>query len=1122
MKKFRLQRGRHMLSRLKKLLLMAKLTTLLILISFMQISAKVSAQAGKLDLKVKNVSIFEVFEEIEDNSEYRFFYDNDQVDLRKKVSINTKQEQISSILKELFKGTDLTYQVKDQLILVQSKYSNVNINNTQQENTVSGTVTDASGGPLPSVTVVIKGTTKGTITDIDGNYSLQNVPGDATLVFSFIGMKMQEISVAGKTSIDIVMEEDAIGIEEVVAIGYGTQNRQEITGAIAVANLGNFREVPVNNILETVKGTIAGLSVGSTNTAGAEASLLIRGQNSIGSKGADNSPLLVVDGVIYNGSLNDISTEDIENLTVLKDASAAAVYGSRSANGVILIETKKGRGINGKPKFNVKLSYGIVNELKRLKVYDADGYIQRLIDINAYAGVEVNRDNMELYLTENERQNYLATPDHKATLTDPYGLIGQSGFNRKADISVANSFEKANYYISISGTDQKGVVLNDRYKNMTGRINISSDLTNWFNLGVKSFYSFRDYSGASPSMTSATGLSPWAKIYAEDGLYERYPNTTTSITSPFWQIATVNVDKRYQLNGVVSAVLKAPWVKGLSYNLNLSGSSIWNEGSSFNDLHTNAGFSANGTGSRSYNKTNYTQADNIIRFKRLFKDKHDVNVTLLYSVEQTKSESMSLSAQNFENMVLLDYKLQNGLTQTVGTSGGESANIGMMARASYAYDRRYSLTGTIRRDGYSGFSLNKKWGNFGSLGFNWNITNESFMDNLNVVDNLALRVSYGSNGNQAIAPYNTLAKVGTDKYVLGGESGYSITQFISSLAANNLSWETTTGTNIGVDFTVLKNRISGSLDGYLTKTTNLIFNRSIPNISGYGSIFDNVGEIKNKGIEIELHTKNIQKSEFSWSSDIAFSLNRNKVVSITGLDADGDGVEDDLVSNGYFIGRSLGTIYSTRIIGMYQQEDVDNGTIMNGMRPGDYILEDLPTEEYPNGDGKINGDDRQFLGISKPNFTWSWTNTFKYKDFTLMAYLYSNWGGNGYFLGSNTPYFDSYAYRIDINHPVYDYWTPDNTGAEFPRLDYNAQAGYTGTKYYDRSFIKLQKVSLSYNMDQWVKPMGINNLLLSVSADNLFIWAPHWIGLDAETAQGLTWGARPSLRTFLFSLSFNF
>ena len=1119
MKKFRLQRGRHMLSCLKKLLLMAKLTTLLILISFMQISAKVSAQAGKLDLKVKNVSIFEVFEEIEDNSEYRFFYDNDQVDLRKKVSINTKQEQISSILKELFKGTDLTYQVKDQLILVQSKYSNVNINNTQQENTVSGTVTDASGGPLPGVTIVIKGTTKGTTTDTDGNYSLQNVPGDATLVFSFVGMKSKEISVAGKTSIDIVMEEDAIGIEEVVAIGYGTQNRQEITGAIAVANLGNFREVPVNNILETVKGTIAGLSVGSTNTAGAEASLTVRGQNSTG---ADNSPLLVVDGVIYNGSLNDISTEDIENLTVLKDASAAAVYGSRSANGVILIETKKGRGINGKPKFNVKLSYGIVNELKGLKVYDAEGYIQKLIDIYAYDGIEVDRNNMELYLTKNEVQNYLATPDHKPTLTDPYGLIGQIGFNRKADISVANSFEKANYYISISGTDQKGVVLNDRYKNMTGRINISSDLTNWFNLGVKSFYSFKDYSGASPSMRSATALSPWAKIYAEDGLYEQYPNTTTSITSPFWEIATVNVDKRYQLNGVVSAVLKAPWVKGLSYNLNLSGSSIWNEGSSFYDLHTNAGFSANGKGGRSYNKTNYTQADNIIRFKRLFKDKHDVNVTLLYSVEQTENESMSLSAQNFDNMVLLDYKLENGLTQTVETGGWESANIGMMARASYSYDRRYSLTGTIRRDGYSGFSLNKKWGNFGSLGFNWNITNESFMDNLNAVDNLALRVSYGSNGNQAIAPYSTLAKVGTDKYVLGGESGYSNTQYISSLAANNLSWETTTGTNIGVDFAVLKNRISGSLDGYLTKTTNLIFNRSIPGISGYGSIFDNVGEIKNKGIEIELHTKNIQKSDFSWSSDIAFSLNRNKVVSITGLDADGDGVEDDLVSNGYFIGRSLGTIYSTRIIGMYQQEDVDNGTIMNGMRPGDYILEDLPTEEYPNGDGKIDGDDRQFLGISKPNFTWSWTNTFKYKDFTLMAYLYSIWGGNGYFLGSNTPYFDSYAYRIDINHPVYDYWTPDNTGAEFPRLDYNARAGYKGTKYYDRSFIKLQKVSLSYNMDQWVKPMGINNLLLSVSADNLFIWAPHWIGLDAETAQGLSWESRPSLRTFLFSLSFNF
>lgn len=301
-----------------------------------------------------------------------------------------------------------------------------------------------------------------------------------------------------------------------------------------------------------------------------------------------------------------------------------------------------------------------------------------------------------------------------------------------------------------------------------------------------------------------------------------------------------------------------------------------------------------------------------------------------------------------------------------------------------------------------------------------------------------------------------------------------------------------------------------------------MFSLPLPAISGKSSIVSNIGEIQNRGIEVALNSVNIKKQNFSWESDFVFSLNRNKVVTILGQDNNGDGKEDDLISAGYFIGKPLGTIYDYKVTGMYQQANKDNGTIMTGMRPGDYILEDV-ADANGTKDGKITSDkDRQFLGNSNPNFRWSLTNTFNYKEFSLLVYVYSIWGGNGYFLsGSNTPYNDGYSGNGAINHPVYDYWTPTNTGAMFPRLDYS-RAAYRGIKYFDRSFIKLQKVALSYDFTKMVKPLGIYGLSCSLSADNLFTYAPHWVGLDPETNSGLTASSIPSIRTYLFSVTVNF
>lgn len=1080
-----------------------------VLVAFGAVNS-VYAQAEKLDLSVTNKSLKQFITQVEKETDYTFMLDQ-TVDQNQKITVKGQQESLETILTKAFAGKPVTFEIVGKQIILKLPRTT----QSGQTKKITGTIKDENGEAVIGANVSVKGTTTGTITDIDGNFSLEAQQG-ATLLISYIGYETQEITVGSQSVYSIRLSEDSQALDEVVVIGYGTQNRQAITGSITKADIDTYRDVPTNNIMETIKGSVSGLNVGGVNKAGNVAGFSIRGQNS--TRDGGNNPLIVLDGAIYDGSLADIPSEDIENFTVLKDASAAAVYGSRSANGVILIQTKRGRSKSSKPEFNVNLSYGISNELKRLKVYDAPGYLQHILDVRQANGLDADPAKIDLYLQAEESKNYNATPDHQPTFSDPYELFRQNAYNLKANVSVSNSSEFASYYISAAMTDQKGVVLNDRYKNFSGRVNIDSNLTSWLKVGVKTNYSIRDYSGSTPSMEKAAQFSPYASLYDEEGRYLQFPQTTTSFQSPFWSMRTDDTEKYNILGAILNGKITVPWVKGLTYEMVYSNTLRWSQKNYFYDEYTTEGQGKNGKGERK-NENNYSMLlDNMIKYNNTFNQKHNVDVTLLYSRERRTWDDMTSYAENFDNTVLGDNKLEDGKKQTVNTGAGESGAIAWMARGTYTFDGRYSLTGTVRRDGCSAFSINRKWATFASGGLNWNITNESFMKDVKAIDNLALRVSYGSNGNQSIDSYSTLAKVGTNKYIFAGDPSYSITQGISSFALNDLGWEKTTGANFGVDFSVLNNRLSGSVDAYFTNTTDLLFSLALPSVSGKTSILSNLGKIKNKGVEIGLHSVNIETKDFSWTSDFAFSLNRNKVATIYGEDNDGDGKEDDLISSGYFIGKTLGTIYNYKVNGMWQQSDVDNGTIMEGMRPGDYKLEDV------DGDGKISSDkDRQFLGTSKENFRWSLTNTLSYKDFSLMVYINSIWGGNGYFLsGNNTPYTDEYVNSAAHNRTVYDYWTPENTNAKYPRPDYQANARYKGTKYVDRSFIKLQKIALSYDLSRLVKPYGFNNMRLSLSADNLFTFAPHWDGLDPETDSGLKITAFPSIRTYQMTLMFNF
>lgn len=1098
----------------KKVFRIMKLSFFIMFVCVCQLFAvNGEAQNAVITLKSNQLSIGELFKEIEKQTDYLVVYSSNELNANQVLSLKNKKAKVSDYLDEALGESNMKYKFTNNYIIL----SNAEKPQADQQSKkqIKGVVLDQAGETIIGANVVEKGTTNGTVSDVDGNFIL-TVSDKSILLISYIGYNSRELAVKDKSSFRIVLDEDSQALSEVVVIGYGTTNRQAITGSVAKANLDKYKTVPVNNVLEAVKGTLPGLNISGTNKAGEAASFSIRGTNS--TRDGGNNPLVVIDGAIYDGSLADIPSADIESFTVLKDASAAAVYGSRSANGVILIQTKRGRSATNKPEFNVNLSYGISNELARLEVYDRDGYLNRMLDVRRANGLEAIRENLPLYLEAEEKTNYEATPDHRPTLGDPYELFRQNAYSLKANVSISNSSEFASYYISADLTDQKGVVMNDAYKNFSGRINIDSNLTSWLKIGLKTNYSLRDYSGAIPMMERAVALSPYASIYDDKGQYRQYPQTTTSAESPYWSMASSDVEMYNNLNAVLDAKITIPWVKGLSYSLVYSNGLRWQNKYNFYNEFTTAGQGKNGKGERELMQKYNMLLDNLLKYSNTFANKHNVDVTLLYSRERRTWEDTKGYAEDFDNTILNHNKLENGKKQTATTGAGESGAIGMMARATYTYDGRYSLTGTVRRDGYSAFSVNKKWGTFSSVGVNWNLSSESFLKNVDVINNLSVRASYGSNGNQSIDPYSTLATVGSSKYIFAGDPSYSIGQYISSFALDNLGWETTTGFNFGLDFSVLNDRLSGSIDGYSTNTTDLLFKLALPFTSGKKEMLSNIGEIKNKGVEINLHSINIQNKTFSWSSDFAFSLNRNKVATIYGDDNDGDGKEDDLVSSGYFIGKPLGTVYNYKVEGIWQQSDVDNGTIMTGMRPGDYKLQDV------DGDGKISSDkDRQFLGTTAPNFRWSLTNTLTYKDLSLLIYINSTWGGNGYFLsGTNKPYADPYVNSPNLNRTVYDYWTPENTGSKYPRPDYQQNATYKGTQYMDRSYIKLQKLAINYNLSRFVKPIGINNMNLSLSADNLFTFAPHWDGLDPETDAGLTITSLPSIRTYQMTLLFNF
>jgi TonB-dependent starch-binding outer membrane protein SusC len=967
----------------------------------------------------------------------------------------------------------------------------------QTRHPVSGVVRDKlTGAVLPGVNVQIKGSTIGVVTDENGRYTLDVAEG-ATLLFHYVGHDVVEIKVTNQRSVDVTLESRASSLDQVVVVGYGTQRKADLTGSVVTADIESFRQSPNVSILQSLQGTVPGLNVGAVNAAGADPTVTIRGQITLS---GSTTPLIVLDGIIYNGTMAALNPQDIESITVLKDASATAIYGSQAANGVILVQTRRGKG-TGKPVINFTTSYASQTPAHELVPMNRAEFIKKDEDVEwqqAYLAPGYTQPNPNFDLTQYVNSS-VGAGYTKGTDFNWWDAATNPGHIQDNQLSISGATDRSNYYISGGYTKQNGFIVNDKFSRKSVRINLETKVENWFTVGVQTFGSFTDYSGTPLDLGLVYLTSPLLAAYDSTGAFIPYPNG--GAVSPFLQSVDNSFDHRNTLSGNFYAIVNIPFIKGLSYRVNYGNNYFWTQ------QYVSNPYAAGLTGGASkFNASEYDYTlDNIVSYKRTFHDIHHIDLTMVYGAGGRANESTTAAGSNFSNISLGYNSLQQAGIQAIASDAWQENSNYQLARLNYGLMDKYLLTGSIRRDGFSGFAANHKYGVFPSLAAAWVASNESFL-HVSWLDYLKLRVSYGSNDNLT-SRYSSLANVTPGAAYVFGDAGSTLFgQEVTTLANPDLKWETTTGVNFGLDFTVLKKRISGTVDYYSTVTSNLLYTVNIPTVSGFSSITTNVGQIDNHGIELSINSTVIKSGDFQWDLGLNFSRNTNRIVKLLGT--------GDLVSSGLFIGKSIGAVYGYQRNGFWQIGE----TPPAGWYTGTDKIVDV------NKDGAVTPDDRVILGKAEPAYRISVKNAFTYGSFSLMVFVNSIQGGKNGYLGQNNPWEPGISATSNSLNGNWargiNYWTPSNPNAEY-RVPGSVPA-IDPAIYKDRSFIRLQDVTLSYHFpDKMLHHLGLGVLTVYASGNNLITWT-KWKGWDPETGQGLESTGMPVLKGYNAGINISF
>ncbi|MDO5980196.1 SusC/RagA family TonB-linked outer membrane protein [Flavivirga spongiicola] len=927
---------------------------------------------------------------------------------------------------------------------------------------ITGVVKSAEDGqPLPGASIIEKGTSNGASSDFDGNFSLNVANSDAILVVSYIGYTTLEIAIGTQTRIEIQLQQNAAALDEIVVVGYGTQKKSDVTGSVASVSKDRLEQVPNTNFTQALQGSVPGVSIvnNSANAEGNDVSIIIRGRNSIS---ASNSPLVVLDGVPYSGSISDINPTDIQSIEILKDASSAAIYGSRGANGVILITSKKGK--KGKTKISYDGFYGIEE-------------VANLPDLLTPS---------EFYAFKNIREPGTISDSEEALFQSGGGTnwlneaLG-TGYKQQHTLSVSGGGENMNYYVSGSYLNVEGVAVNDSYKRSSLRVNLESDITDWLTLGTNTQLSHGDRSGLPSNWGGDAGafyMNPLTSLRDENGDFTIYPwPEEVFFGNPLQPTLAANNDVTSKVFTSNYINIDFPFIPGLSYKFN-SGVEYTNRNrATYYGRNTKIGLESQGSAETQDILTTNVLIENIINYNREI-GKHNLFATALYSYQNNEIERDQVESQGFPNDVLTWYQ-PNIASLAVSTRDAEEFSIiSSMLRLNYSFDSRYLLTLTGRRDGFSGFGSDTKWGNFYSAAIGWNIHNEAFMED-SKFNTLKLRLSYGKNGNQAVGPYETLSRLSELSYLNGSNTAPGYTP--SKLGNPSLGWESTTSYNIAVDYGLFNNRFRGSIDVYKSETEDLLLERQISPIHGINTITQNIGKTENFGIDFSLFADVVKTDNFRWNIGSNLTYNKNEIVDLYGNG------EDDVL-NEWFIGKPIRVNYGYQFDGVYQVGDDIANSAQPSAQPGYAKIVDQ------NGDGAIDTDkDRVVIGQLDPKYIAGLNMTFSYKNITLNIVSQGAFGVTK----ANTLLSDLVWGEVRRNTTNKNWWTPDN-----PTNSYWANhidANINGVTIFEKAdYWRLKDITLSYNLPTNIMDkIGLDRVRLYFTGRNLFT-ITKFNGLDPE------------------------
>lgn len=964
---------------------------------------------------------------------------------------------------------------------------------------ISGKVTDEKGDALPGVTVLLKGSTVGTTTNANGEYTLATPQQSGTLIFSFIGYITREVPIGNTTVINVTLLADAKALEEVVVVGYGTQSKRNVTGSVASVSMQQMESQPNTNVAQALRGRVAGVQFTDNGRPGQNGSILIRGQRSIT---AENDPLIVLDGAFYNGALADINPNDIESMEILKDASAAAIYGSRAANGVILITSKK--GVSAKPLIRFNTYYGVSGWSYKMPLFSPESYLQRRLDFRAQNQPNAAPVPVRDLLSAPEKEMY----DLGRTV-DPWETISQDASQKSYNLSVAGRTDRTNYFISGSYVDEEGLIFGDQASRVSLRLNMENRVTDWLTVGINSQFTQRDNSGLEASLLNAFWLSPYSKMYLDEAQTDLviYPTGDDLVFNPLFNARQrENEEIANNMFAVTYLKVDVPFVPGLSYRFNYNPNIRWGHNYTFIPIYQRQNVNNIGEGTKTNSNSWDWQLENILTYSRQIQD-HAFDLTLLYGQNSTFTESSALTGRGLVNDANGWHNLDIAQTQQIQTAATEEKGVSSMARLNYRFLNRYLLTLTARRDGSSVFGADTKFGVFPSVALGWIVSDEGFMQDLAAVSLMKLRFSYGSVGNKAVDPYQSLSRSATAQYVFGSGTANAIFPDPAGMANATLGWETTKAFNAAIDFKLWNDRLGGTLEYYDLETTDLLLARSLPVMTGFRATTANLGETSNKGLELTLNTVNVRKDKFEWGSTVAFSTNRNRIVHLYHSDINNDGQEDSDVGNSWFIGQPIDVTYDYQFDGIYQVGD----DLPAGYQPGWVRVKDLT------GDNRITPDDRTVLGQRQPKYRWGFNNYINYGGLSLSFFIngMQGWESDFNLLNVNNNFPGRSVNSLDAG-----YWTPENRSDTRPGLTYTNPLGMS--HYLSRDFVRLQDVTLGYDFPAVLTDkLKLGSLRVYVSGRNLAT-STDWLGTDPESGYNNVNNFYPTSRTVIGGLNVSF